>query len=86
MVAWAPDDRAARNGIVSLALRPAPFTHQWLRDGPKLDDLNSAMANVDLLEAPDPRSESLAIALRLRQAVEDGRNSSIDFPRPGPDA
>ncbi len=80
VVAWAPDDRAARNGIVSLALRPAPFTHQWLRDGPKLDDLNSAMANVDLLEAPDPRSESLAIALRLRQAVEDGETAALISP------
>jgi hypothetical protein len=62
----------ARNALVSLALRPAPVTDQWLSDGPKLPDLMAATADVALIEAPSVRIEALAIALILRQAAEDG--------------
>ncbi|NKB29299.1 MAG: double-strand break repair protein AddB [Rhodobacteraceae bacterium] len=80
VVAWQADRRDARNRVVSLALRPAPFTHHWLRDGPSLGDLTDAMAGVDLLEAPTPRTEALSIALRLRQAVEDGVVAALISP------
>ncbi|WP_425044891.1 double-strand break repair protein AddB [Primorskyibacter sp. S87] len=69
-----------RNRLVSLALRPAPVTDAWLREGPALTGLSEATRNVTLLEAPSPRSEALAIALRLRQAAEDGQKAALITP------
>jgi len=74
----APD--AARNRLVSLALRPAPVTDRWLSEGQGLGDLNAATAGVTLIEAPTPRAEALAIALRLRQAVLDGQKAALITP------
>ena len=71
---------AARNRLVSLALRPAPVTDQWLRDGPGLTDIGDAMAEVTLLEAPDTRREALAIAMRLRAAAEEGITAALITP------
>ncbi len=76
--AAAPDP--ARNRLVSLALRPAPVTDGWRRDGPALGDLVAATAGIDLIEAADPRAEALAIALRLRHAVEDGATAALISP------
>jgi len=70
----------SRDAVVSLALRPAPVTDQWLRDGPDLEDLAGAMAGVTLLEAPSTRHEAMAIALRLRQAAEDGITAALITP------
>lgn len=70
----------ARNKIMSLALRPAPVTDQWLRDGPGLCDVGDAMAQVSLIEAPSRRLEAMAIALRLRQAAEDGQSAALITP------
>nr|WP_317056417.1 double-strand break repair protein AddB [Roseovarius sp. W115]MDV2930026.1 double-strand break repair protein AddB [Roseovarius sp. W115] len=68
----------ARNRLVSLAMRPAPVTDQWLRDGPELErDINDATKQITLLEAPSPRVEALCIAMRLRQAVEDGVTAAM---------
>jgi double-strand break repair protein AddB len=72
----APD----RNRVLSLALRPAPVTHQWMSDGPDLPDLLPAMQDVTLVEATTPRDEAMAIALRLRQAAEDGTNAALITP------
>ncbi len=67
-----------RNRLISLAMRPAPVTDQWLRDGPDLEDtLPAATENISLVEAPTPRSEALTIAMRLRQAVEDGETAAL---------
>ncbi|MEJ6392941.1 double-strand break repair protein AddB [Gymnodinialimonas sp. 2305UL16-5] len=86
----APDDAAnwidtaptnpARNRLVSLALRPAPVTDQWRVEGPQLSDISGALADVTLLEAPSPQMEAAAIALRLRQAVEDGQRAALVTP------
>ncbi len=70
----------ARNALVSLALRPAPVTDQWLQEGPGLTGIESACADLTLLEATSPRSEALAIALRLRQAAEDGQAAALVTP------
>ena len=70
----------ARNRAVSLALRPAPVTHAWLEEGPCLPDLDEAFAAVTLIEAPSPRAEAQAIALRLRQAAEDGQTAALITP------
>lgn len=69
-----------RNALVSLALRPAPVTDDWRRDGPNLTDLDHATQNLTLVEAPSPRIEAETIALRLRQAVEDGITAALITP------
>jgi len=70
----------ARNRLISLALRPAPVTDAWMNEGPGLDDLAEATTAITLVEAPSPRSEALAIALRLRQAAEDGQTAALITP------
>lgn len=75
-----PAPSPTRNALVSLALRPAPVTDQWLREGPKLRDLPEATSAVTLLEAPTVREEALAIALRLRKAAEDGQTAALITP------
>lgn len=73
-----PDPARAR--VLSLALRPAPVTHQWLSEGPHLPDLPGAMAGVTLLEAQTPREEAQAIALTLRASVEAGQTAALITP------
>jgi double-strand break repair protein AddB len=69
-----------RNGLISLSMRPAPVTDQWLSDGPRLGDLDLATAGLTLVEATSPRAEAETIALRLRQAVEDGVTAALISP------
>lgn len=76
----APPPDPARNGLISLSLRPAPVTDQWIREGAALGPLLPATERLTLLEAPDPRAEALAIALRLRKAAEDGRRAHLVTP------
>ncbi|MEN8891568.1 double-strand break repair protein AddB [Planktotalea arctica] len=75
----APAD-SARNKVVSLALRPVPVTDGWLRDGPDLGDLPSAMQGITLLEPQTAREEALAIAMRLRMAAEEGKTAALITP------
>ena len=75
-----PAPSPARNRVWSLALRPAPVTDRWLAEGPGLPDLVGAMDGVTLLEAPGPRDEAQAIALRLRQAAEAGQTAALITP------
>lgn len=70
----------ARNALVSLSLRPAPVTDTWLDEGPKLGDLTGATQGMTLIEAPTPRVEALAIAMRLRKAVQDGQTAALITP------
>lgn len=79
---WSSDHPAnpSRNALVSLALRPAPVTDQWLRDGPQLTEVEEACHEITLVEADTPRSEALAIAMRLRQAAEDGQTAALITP------
>ena len=66
---------------MSLALRPAPVTDQWRRDGPSLGPLaEPAMQDVTLVEAPTPRQEALTIAMRLRMAAEVGETAALITP------
>jgi double-strand break repair protein AddB len=71
---------AARNKLISLSLRPAPVTDQWLTEGQHLPDLVDTTEGMTLLEAPTPRAEALSIALILRQAAEDGRSATLITP------
>jgi ATP-dependent helicase/nuclease subunit B len=70
----------ARARLVSLSLRPPPVTDQWLSEGPTLGPLAPACQALTLLEAPSPRAEAEAIALRMRQAIEDGKTCALVTP------
>lgn len=74
----APDP--ARNRLISLALRPAPVTDRWMEEGPTLGDIRPASARMTLIEAPGQREEALAIALRLRQATQEGIRAALITP------
>lgn len=74
----APDP--ARNRLISLALRPAPVTDQWLAEGAALPDLREATQGMTLIEAPSPRAEALSVALILRHAAEQGRRAALMTP------
>lgn len=76
--AKAPDER--RNGLVSLSLRPAPVTDQWLRDGPLLGDLTEATKHMSLVEAGSARDEALTISLILRGAANEGKTAALVSP------
>ena len=69
-----------RNRLVSLSLRPAPVTDAWRIEGPQLSDLVAATQDMTLVLAETPRAEALAIALRLRQAAQDGQTAALITP------
>lgn len=69
-----------RNKLVSLALRPAPVTDQWLREGPHLGDLVTATKDITLVEATTQREEALTIATRLRKAADEGLTCALITP------
>lgn len=75
-----PAPAPSRNKLVSLALRPAPVTDQWLAEGPSLDDPVAATNHVTLLQAQSMRQEALAIAMRMRAAAESGQTAALITP------
>ncbi len=70
----------ARNLLISLSLRPAHVSDQWLSEGPELGDLLSATSGLSLIEAPQPADEAGAIAVALREAVHQGRTAALITP------
>jgi ATP-dependent helicase/nuclease subunit B len=70
----------ARNKLISLSLRPAPVTDQWMIEGQMLGDLGGATADMTLIEAPSSRAEAVAVALILRDAAERGRRAALMTP------
>ena len=79
----APAPSPPRNALVSLSLRPAPVTDQWLTEGKLMQNLPKACEGMTLIEAASPRAEALAIALILRQAAEDGVTAALISPDRG---
>lgn len=71
---------STRNRLISLALRPAPVTDQWMEEGPAFKDVMQATDHMTLIEAPDMRIESNAIALILRHAAEHDRTAAMITP------
>ncbi len=69
-----------RNRLISMSLRPANITDQWRIEGPKLGDLLDATKHLTLLETAQPRDESLAIAIALRHALQDGKRAALISP------
>ena len=70
----------ARNRLISLSLRPAPVTDQWLVEGQALPDLTASTAQLTLLKAANPRQEALALALILRRAVSRNQRAALITP------
>lgn len=70
----------ARNKLISLSLRPAPVTDAWRVEGPRLENLEEATEDLTLVLAETPRTEALAIALRLRHAAETGQTAALITP------
>lgn len=71
---------AARNRLISLSLRPAPVTDQWLVEGQTLPDLVDATRDMTLIKAANPRAEALTLALILRRAVSRGQKAALVTP------
>ncbi len=76
----APAPDPARNAVVSLSLRPAPVTDQWLSEGQRLSNLSAALEGVTLLQADTPQEEAAAIALILRDSAERGLPTALITP------
>ncbi len=78
-----PPLQPERNKLLSLALRPAPVTDQWMAEGKDLTGLDKAAGDITLINAPSARAEALAIALRMRQAAETGETVALITPDRG---
>ena len=77
MARWGEPPDTARNELVSLSLRPAQVTDQWLSEGPGIGDLRQATSSMALVEASDAREEALAVAVAIREAVQQGERSAL---------
>ncbi len=74
----------ARNRLLSLALRPAPVTHQWMAECDVLrPGLATAVLGVSLIEAASQREESAAISVCLRQSLSEGKSAALITPDRG---
>lgn len=75
-----PTPDPSRNAVISLSLRPAPVTDQWLVEGQHLGDLPAAMQGVTLIQTQSPTEEAATIALILRDSAERGISSALITP------
>ncbi|MDB5593326.1 MAG: addB [Hyphomicrobiales bacterium] len=74
---------ATRQLLLSEAFRPADTTEGWPAYLESLgpDDLRGALADITLVSAADEREEALALALRMRDALETpGRTAALVTP------
>lgn len=63
-------EESSRAFLLSQALRPAPVTHHWRSKRAALAlTAEAATADMELMEAPDPRREAEAIALVIRSEL-----------------
>ena len=66
-----PPANPPRNRLISLALRPAPFTDRWMEESPNLvPELDIATNRIGLIQAATMKDEAQAIAVTIREAVE----------------
>ncbi|MGH6815749.1 MAG: double-strand break repair protein AddB, partial [Hyphomicrobiaceae bacterium] len=81
--ACASETSPLRTRIVGEALRPAAATERWQEfiAAEESDRISTALAGVELLEAPSAQDEAEAIALILREAFETpGRTAALATP------
>ncbi len=70
-----------RNRLLSLALRPAPVTDQWLDEGPNhIHTVVDATKNISMIFANSPKEEAAAIALCLRASAENDTSAVLISP------
>ncbi|WP_075997714.1 double-strand break repair protein AddB [Salaquimonas pukyongi] len=72
------DMQTVREGVIHAALLPADNSSSWVESRTKQneDELRKAFEGVAVLEAANERQEALAIALALREAVENTEHSA----------
>jgi ATP-dependent helicase/nuclease subunit B len=71
------DARAARSRAIANAMAPASFTQEWL----DLKPAERRLSGVRALEFADPAEEAQAIAVALREALEEpGRTAALVTP------
>jgi len=69
----------AREHLASEALRPAEATEHW---AVRLDDAvrGAALGGIAMIEAANAEEEALAVAVALREAVEQGKTAALVTP------
>ncbi len=74
-----PASKRLRERVVSeRALRPAETTDAWGKLDMEADSLHAAAQTIDLIEAANEREEALAVALALRDAInEEGKTTAL---------
>jgi ATP-dependent helicase/nuclease subunit B len=78
VVALAP--ARGRERLISEALRPADATEKWranAADAGFTAHMTAALANVSMIEAANPEEEALAIAVALREAVQEEKTAAL---------
>ena len=73
----------SRERVTSEVLRPAAATERWRQDAadPQFAaDTDAALAAISVIEAANAEEESLAIAVALREAVQDGKTAALATP------
>ncbi|WP_439499660.1 double-strand break repair protein AddB [Bosea sp. (in: a-proteobacteria)] len=83
----APDAaRAARSVLLREAMLPASMTALWADLGSRLtpDEAEAGFAGLRIVEAADEREEALAVALALRETLEEpGKHAALITPDRG---
>ncbi len=72
-----------RERLISEVLRPAAATEMWRQRAadPVFEaDADAALATITMIEAAHAEEESLAIAVALREAVEEGKTAALVTP------
>ena len=75
-----------REWLTSEALRPADATEKWrvnASDPSFTGHMTAALRNVSMIEAADPEQEALAIAVALREAVQEKKTAALITPDRG---
>ena len=73
----------ARERVVSEALRPAATAEAWSKlaaDRTFGTQADAALENISVIEAANAEDESLAIAVALREAVQEGKTAALVTP------
>ena len=69
---WDEGEAGPRQAFLSLAMRPAPVTDQWLTKKAEIERLApDGLRRVTLIEAETPRDEAQAVAFAIREAVHE---------------
>jgi ATP-dependent helicase/nuclease subunit B len=72
-----------RERLISEALRPADATEKWRQNAADpgfTAQADAALQDLTLVEAAHPEEEALAIAVALREAVQDGKTAALVTP------